>query len=173
MKLKNGAVLHIAEAEIEDAEEILDYLKVIGGETDNLLISSAGSSMTTKDEEKFIRRMKDSEKSVLLVGKIDGEIVSIGSLMADSNERLEHHSNLGISVLKAYWGSGVGTAILNELISYGREHGIEIIDLEVKADNDRGIALYEKIGFAQYGYYEKYFKIDEIYYDMVMMNLFL
>ena len=87
MKLKNGAVLHIAEAEVEDAEEILKYLKVIGGETDNLLISSAGSSMTVENEEKFILRMKELEGSVLLVGKIDGEIVSVGSLMADSNER--------------------------------------------------------------------------------------
>jgi len=43
----------------------------------------------------------------------------------------------------------------------------------VKSDNKRAIALYKKMGFQEIGVYPKYTKINGIYFDDILMNLYL
>jgi len=50
---------------------------------------------------------------------------------------------------------------------------IEVLHLGVKEENERGVRLYEKMGFKEIGRYPKFFKIDGEYYDEVLMNLYI
>ena len=72
-----------------------------------------------------------------------------------------------------YWGKGIGTRLLRELLAFSENSGIESIYLDVRADNDRAIALYRKFGFKDIGNYERYFKINGKYYDAKLMVLHL
>lgn len=52
--------------------------------------------------------------------------------------------------------------------------GIEILYLMVREDNRAAIALYRKLGFEQVAVLHKDTKIsDDLYYDGIMMRLFL
>lgn len=173
MKLKNGQELIIAKAKPEDAKEIIEYLNIVGGESDNLLFGSNGFHMTVEQESNYIKNFNGSDKSCMLVGHIDGMIASVVSLSGFGRERIAHRGEIAVSVRKDYWNSGVGTAMMKELIQFAKDVKIEVIGLEVKADNDRAIHLYEKLGFHKIGTYEKFFKIDGNYYDSELMNLYL
>ena len=56
-----------------------------------------------------------------------------------------HRAELGIAVAKAEWGKGIGSSLMNVIIEYARKNGIEIISLEVRADNIYTSSLYETL----------------------------
>ncbi len=174
MELKNGLKLDIAQAVKADAEKIIEYLNIVGGESDNLLFGGGEFKISVKDEEDFIENISKSDTSALLIGKISGEIVSIASLNSSPRERIAHQADLAISVKKKYWNIGVATHMMAAAISFAKQNSkTEILHLGVKAENQNAIALYKKMGFEKIGEYKKFFKIDGKYYDEILMNLYL
>lgn len=174
MKTKDGKELNIRKAQRADAPQILEYLNMIGGESDNLLFGENEFSMTVEGEEAFIDQMTSSTGSTMLIGKIDGEIVCVGSLASSLKKRISHYAELAISVQKKYWGLGVGTQLMHALISSARKNGqTKTIELGVKADNIAAIGLYQKMGFAEIGRHQDFFHINGSYYDEILMDLHL
>lgn len=172
MELKNKMILQIEKAVKEDAQQIIDYLNIIGGESDNLLFGANEFVMSLEAEENYIESVNQSDASALFVGKIEDEIICVGSVMASTRNRIAHHSELAISVKKKYWGMGVATHLMQTMIDYAKNSEItEIIHLGVRSDNEMAINLYKKMGFEEYGRFEKFFKINGAYYDEVLMNL--
>lgn len=172
MKLKNGMTLQIREAVKEDAQEIIDYLNLVGGESDNLLFGANEFHMTIEGEENFIESMADSKTSALFVGKINEEVVCVGSMVSGQRERIAHQAELAVSVKKKYWGIGVGTQLIQTIIDFAKSnHTTEILHLGVRAENIAAIKLYKKMGFKQIGVYKNFFKINGKHYDEILMNL--
>ena len=174
MLLKNGNELLIRKAEKKDAQKILYYLNVVGGESDNLLFGADGFTMSVEQEEQYIEQMNNSQTSTLIIGLIDSKIVSTGSISSPSIERISHQCDIAISVLKEFWDIGIGTCMMNEIINFVKHSKkLEIVHLGVKADNIRAIALYKKMGFQEIGLYPRFFKINGKYYDEILMNLYI
>lgn len=162
----------IEKARPEDAAALIDYLRVVGGESDNLTFGAEGLPATVEEETAFLEKSAADTRSVILLAKEDGEIIGDGHIEAFSR-RLSHRAGLGITVRKAAWGRGVGTAIMERLIAHAWEQGIEIIELQVRSDNTRAIRLYEKFGFVKIGHYPGFLKVDGVYADCDLMNLYL
>lgn len=158
-----------------DAAAMLEYLKAVGGETDNLLIDSAGVPLTVEQEEQYIERFNSGARRVQLVAVTpDGEIVGISQISAFERGRIAHRGEIALSVRKAYWGQGIGTRMMRELIAFARDvAGVSVISLEVRSDNYRAIALYKKFGFESFGTFRKFFLINGQYHDAEYMNLYL
>ena len=174
MQLKNGKELTIRNARKEDAAELITYINIVGGESDNLLFGANEFNMTVEQEEKFIESLTQAQTSTLLVGEVDGRIICVGNISARNRERVAHQCELALSVLKEFWGQGVGTALMKALIDFAKSTGkLEIIHLKVKADNVPAIALYKKLGFQEIGRFPRDTKIDGVYYDAILMNLYL
>ena len=85
--------------------------------------------------------------------------------------RMSHRAELGLTMVKAEWNSGIGTKLMQKLIDYAGENAVELINLEVREDNSRAIHLYEKFGFKKVGTLPAYFKIGEEYIDFDSMVL--
>ncbi len=162
--------LHIRKAKFSDAQTILDYLLVIGSESDNLTFGSEGLGITLEDETKMIETISMSDNSVMLLGLIDDQLVSVANLSGRSRERLKHYATLGISVRQAYWHQGIGKAMMKKLIDFAQKNDfLELIELEVRSDNHHAIHLYESFGFKQVGIMPKLMKINGSYYDTLVM----
>ncbi|MFA5235884.1 MAG: GNAT family protein [Bacilli bacterium] len=153
-----------------DAGPLLEYLKIIGGESDNLSFGPEGHPNTIEQEETFIEALERSETHLMVVADYGGEIIGDASLFGSPRERLRHSLELGISVKKAYWHMGVATRLLEAIIDRVRAlpHVIQIT-LEVKSDNERAIRLYEKFGFTVTGVRSKRMHIKGVYYDTILM----
>ena len=85
--------------------------------------------------------------------------------------RYSHRAELSVVVKKKYWGNGIGSRLLELLIDFCRNSGVEILYLEARADNARALDLYRKFGFSLIGNYKNFFKIDGKYYDAALMTL--
>lgn len=164
----------ITRAMPEDAEEIIKLLKIMGGETDNLTFGSEGMPVSVEDERNYIESLKESASSVMFVAKKDGKIVGTASFNGMTRERMKHRGGFAVSVMKDEWGQGIGSRLLEAVIDFAKNtvHA-EIISLEVRSDNVRAIALYEKYGFEKIGHFKGFFKIDGKYVDFDLMNLYL
>ncbi len=174
IELKNGDRLFIAKAQKEDAKGIIEYLNIVGGESDNLLFGKNEFKMAVEQEKNYLDSLESLPTSIMLCGKIGGKIASVCSISAPSRERIAHTSEMAVSVKKEYWGMGIATAMMSELIDFARQTSkIEIIHLGVRAQNKNAIHLYKKFGFEEIGIYKNFFKIDDRYYDEILMNLYL
>lgn len=174
MQLKNDMVLQINKAIKTDAYEMIEYLNIVGGESDNLLFGANGFHMSVEAEENFIENLLDSNVSALLIGRIENEIVCTGSIMTAPKERISHQADLAVSVKKKYWGLGIGTHLMQTMISFAKRNGqTEILHLGVKDDNLTAVNLYKKMGFNEIGRHKNFFKIDGKYYDEILMDLYL
>ncbi len=56
-----------------------------------------------------------------------------------------------VVVHPAYRRQGIATALLAELEAYGKAHDLTRITLEVRASNQKAIALYEQMGYEKEG----------------------
>jgi [ribosomal protein S18]-alanine N-acetyltransferase len=65
---------------------------------------------------------------------------------------------LTIAVRQAYWGRGIGSALLDALVTAARDRGCAEVFLEVRADNPRAHGLYRRRGFADIGIRRGYYQ---------------
>jgi [ribosomal protein S18]-alanine N-acetyltransferase len=65
---------------------------------------------------------------------------------------------LTIAVRQAYWGRGIGSALLSALLTAARERGCAEVFLEVRADNPRAHGLYLRRGFEELGVRRGYYQ---------------
>ena len=160
----------IEKAAASDAGAILEYLKKIGKETDNLSFGAEGLPFSAEDEAAYISNLENSTDGILLVAKSDGKIIGDASLNRYPR-RMSHRGELGVSVLKEYWNRGVGRRLIKGILDFARENSFEIIDLEVRSDNKGAIHLYEKFGFQKIGTHSSYMKINGEYISADYMCL--
>lgn len=65
---------------------------------------------------------------------------------------------LTIAVRPAYWGRGIGSALLGMLLDAARDRGCAEVFLEVRADNPRAHGLYLRRGFTDLGIRRGYYQ---------------
>ena len=82
-----------------------------------------------------------------------------------------HRAEFGISLKKAWWGCGAASALTERILAFAKETGVEQVNLEVRSDNKRAIALYEKFGFRKLCTFPGFFKINGEMIDFDLMNL--
>ena len=65
---------------------------------------------------------------------------------------------LTIAVRAAFWGRGIGSALLGALLAAARDRGCAEVFLEVRADNPRARGLYQRRGFEEIGVRRGYYQ---------------
>jgi ribosomal-protein-alanine N-acetyltransferase len=75
---------------------------------------------------------------------------------------------LTIAVRPAYWGQGIGSALLGALLSAARDRGCTEVFLEVRADNPRAHGLYLRRGFEDLGVRRGYYQPSGV--DAIVMR---
>ena len=162
----------IEKARPEDAEGVLEYLKTVGSETDNLTFGAEGLPISVEEEAAYISQIENSTGSIMLLAKDNGKIIADAGLNC-LPRRMSHRAELGISVLKEYWNKGIGSRLLGEIIDFTKANSIEIIDLQVRSDNAAAIHLYEKFGFEKIGTHPAFFKMGEenVSFDYMCLRL--
>jgi ribosomal-protein-alanine N-acetyltransferase len=100
-----------------------------------------------------------------LVVESEGKVIAYAGLCAyPPNESYVQT----IAVAREHQGAGVGTTLLATLIDESARRGCKQLDLEVRADNDRAIALYEHHGFTRIGLRRRYYQPSGV--DAVVMR---
>lgn len=86
-----------------------------------------------------------------------------------SNPRMSHRGSLGMGLLAEYRGRGLGSLLLKATLQHAQKFGLEKVELDVYTSNLTALALYKKFGFEQEGLIKNYRKVDDRYFDCIMM----
>ena len=152
LTLRDGRELIIRSAEPEDAAGMLRYMKIMLGETPFLLRTPEEFNYTPEQEAQILAGRRNDPRSLMLVAEIDGRIIASADVCSHgAKSRVLHRAELGISVRKDYWRQGIGSALMERLISFAKRSGFEQIELTVESKNQRALRLYLKNGFTVYG----------------------
>jgi len=85
--------------------------------------------------------------------------------------RTRHTGELGISVARAFTGSGIGRALLEAVIEWAEESGvIRKLNLRTRVDNAGAIRLYERLGWVAEGRITRDQGIGEVFTDTIFMG---
>lgn len=143
-------------------------MKQIFRETEYLLDTAEEFNLTVKQERAFI-----ISQALFVVAEVDGNIVGSASLYRSRKTKLNHVAIFGITILQKYCGLGIGSMMIESVIRWSRENGIEIINLEVFEGNIRAQRLYKRFGFIVEGRKNRYIKMNGKYQDMILMTKIL
>ena len=130
------------------------------------------------DEEVWRTRLAENatpgKTDLMLVAEVNGEVVgSCGLHPVGPALRRRHALTLGISVLPAAQGKGVGSALMAALCDYAdRWLGALRMELTVYTDNAAAIRLYRKFGFEIEGTFKGYALRDGHFADAHSMARF-
>jgi len=169
--LADGQVLIIREAVETDAPEALAFANATSRESSFLSFGAGEFGFTEPQERAFIRECAASDTHLFIVGLIDDTLVSLLSFTPGARPRHRHAGEFGLSVRRPYWGMGIGSFMLDALLTWAqRDEMITKINLRVRSDNARAIALYERKGFVVEGTLTRAVRIDGQYYDDLLMG---
>jgi len=173
--LKDGRSCVIRSAGVADAGAVISSLKKMHAETDFLLAYPDEKYKSVEEEGCFLQSMEESEREAMLLAFVGDELVgSAGLTGIGSREKLLHRAEFGISVLRDYWGNGIGRALITDIIACAEKAGYTQLELEVVGDNERAAAIYKSFGFTECGRNPRGFRMrNGEYRELVMMILFL
>ena len=171
--LKDGRACILRNGTASDGQALLDVFNLTHGQTDYLLTYSGEHSYTAQQEADFLQEKTDSADEIELLAELDGKIVgSAGVSCVGRREKTRHRAEFGISVDKAYWGLGIGRALTEACIECARNAGYAQLELEVVAENRSALALYESVGFVEFGRNPRGFKSrNSGYQELICMRM--
>jgi ribosomal protein S18 acetylase RimI-like enzyme len=100
-----------------------------------------------------------------------GEVVGWCDVLPKTWPIYAHTGVLGIALLPALRGQGVGRRLLARTLEAARAYGLSRVELTVRENNRNAIALYKKFGFETEGIKRNALKIDGRYENLVLMGL--
>ena len=150
--LKNGKEALLRNGDEADGQAVYTVFKLVHAETDYLLSYPDENSFDPEQEAEFLKSRTESPDGIEIIALVDGETVGTAGIGAvGSKYKVKHRAEFGVSVLKKYWGLGIGRALAKACIKCAKEAGYKQLELEAVADNDRAIGLYKSLGFKEFG----------------------
>lgn len=142
----------LREAIPDDAADLLQVSQKIAEETDFLIMDEVGLGLNEEMLSLQLADLYESENNLLLLAFADDKIIGMASVKATPEFTVSHIGEIGISILKEFWGIGLGTALLDEVIYWSENASpLRRLELTVQERNERAIHLYQKFGFETEG----------------------
>ena len=114
------------------------------------------------------------DKHPILVATLEGEVLGWGSL-SSHNDRCCYQNTAedSVYVRREHRGRGIGTRLLEALVSEARRSGLHVLIARIDAGNETSIALHARAGFEEVGRLREVgYKFDG-WLDVVLMELLL
>ncbi len=150
--LKNGKEALIRNGDKADGAEVFEVFNLTHAQTDYLLSYPDENSFDPEQEARFLEEKTNSSNEAELIAVVDGKIAGTAGIEAvGKKDKVKHRAEFGISVLKEYWGLGLGKALTQACIQCAKDAGYAQLELNAAAENDRALSLYRNMGFEEFG----------------------
>ena len=171
IRLKDGRTCMLVPTSPEYSEQMITYLRETSGETDFLLRYPDEVQYTLEEEQQILERLLDNPKAIMMAAVVDGKVAGNASVNGiGANRKISHRGSMAIALYQAYWGLGIGSAMIEYLSTLAKQVGWHQLDLEVVAENERAIRLYESCGFVASGRRHHALLLDDgTYHDELLM----
>lgn len=169
-KTKTGEAITIRTAHEGEAKELRDLkLKIIKTSMTIPLVPEE-YSYDEKGERDLIKKYNESLNSILLVAEADNHLIGMIDLTGNERKIMAHTAMIGMSIEEGWRNKGIGTYLIKGVLDWAKAASeLEVIWLDVYANNELGLGLYKKMGFKISGKIERFFKYKEEYFDNIKM----
>ena len=171
--MKDGRKCVLRNGTERDGQAMWEIFNLTHAQTDYLLSYPEENSFTAEEEAQFLREKTESADEIELLAEIDGTVVGAAGIERVGNkEKVRHRAEFGISIDRAYWGLGIGRVLTEACIECAKIAGYAQLELDVVAENKNAIALYESVGFVEYGRNPRGFRSRRTgWQELVLMRL--
>jgi RimJ/RimL family protein N-acetyltransferase len=119
----------------------------------------------------FVRALVSGLGVQFLAVDESNEVVGWCDIVRKPLEGFRHSGQLGMGVASRARGAGLGRRLAIATIEGAWATGLERIELEVFASNERALQLYRTLGFVEEGVRRRARKLDGVYDDNILMAL--
>lgn len=102
----------------------------------------------------ILKEELESENSSYLIARMNDEIIGFAGIKVV----LDEADIMNIVIKKNYRNQGIGTLLLESLISLAKRLNLNSLSLEVSEENLPAIHLYQKFGFESLGVRKNYYQ---------------
>jgi RimJ/RimL family protein N-acetyltransferase len=160
----------IRPADAADAEQLARLADAVSAEPEGWLISIAGEWRSAGDERRYLKALRRYPHAAVFVAeRDDGRLVGRLSVGRDPHPASAHVADVGLMVAIDARRQGVGKALLEAAVEWGRSAGIRKLELHVFPWNEAAIALYEAFGFEREGFRKGHYRRGGDYVDAILM----
>lgn len=172
IKLKDGTTCILRSPNEQDAEKMIEYLKMTSEETHFMVRYPEEINITIDKEMEILKDNLISNQNIMIGAFVNNELAGNAGISCVRNHiKLKHRAVFGISIKQKYWNNGIGNALIKEIIGQAKQIGYEQIELGVFSDNEKAVTLYKKYGFEVWGNMKNAFKLkDGTYRDEIIMG---
>ena len=150
--LKDGREAILRSPGAADAQEMLQYIRQMCGETEFVGRYPEEVTETLQDEEKLLEETAASSRSIQVSVFRDGKIIGNASISPCSERlKIRHRADFGIAVLRSWWGLGIGKILTEECLRAAAQMGYTLVELSMLEENRAGEKLYRACGFEAFG----------------------
>lgn len=161
----------IREAIPTDAEQVLKLLNETATQTGYMTQGSEGVGVSVEEEEKQLDSIYSSLNNCVFVALVEEQVIGIASIHASDKPKIEHIGDIGIVIDKDYWGFGLGSLMMEELLLWADDSPVlSRLQLQVQERNSRARHLYEKLGFKLEAIMERGVKDDGQLLNVCLMS---
>ena len=154
----------------EDLDDLLEFINALIDENVDIFLTK---KVTRHQEAEWLgRQLADMEKGQLIriVADINGNVIANSQLQL-LNGVSSHVGYINIGIRQQYRNIGIGTQILNTLITHAKKVGLKLLILSVFSTNEHARYVYEKVGFRECGRIpQRIFKNDQYIDEIVMVK---
>lgn len=152
---------------------LIDYVKMVTGETRFLMCEFNEVMLIKIDETDFINKHNTSEDSMLILAYVNGEYAGNCSFERITGSRRNSHcAGIGIALFQKHTGQGLEKLMSSALLKEICKFGFEQAELTVVGNNAKACHLYKNLGFVECGRVYNANKYDDgTYEDDVLMVL--
>lgn len=161
-------------ADPDDVPSLITFLRQAASETDFADVSLDELGVPVATAQQHIRSGQQCNNQLFLLADLGDHFAGMLTFSGGLWRRNRHAGELSMTVLKHYWGMGLGGLMVDFLFDWARSLGtVTKIHLRVRTDNLRAIALYERKGFIREGVSQSDMLVEGKYFDHIRMGVFL
>ncbi|UUV98094.1 GNAT family N-acetyltransferase [Vagococcus luciliae] len=141
-----------------DATHLINAISLLNQETPYLVVSPHALNMSPDTMAHEIDYIYNAPNQFILLALNHDDIIGVATIVSDDDSAFQHVGELGITIKKEFWGLGLGTAMIEELIQLCLDYEVtKRIEINVQTRNHRALHLYNKMGFYLEGIKRKAF----------------
>lgn len=170
---KDGRQFTIRRPVEDDAENIIDYSKIIFASTDQVLTTLEEYTANVENEKFWINNFNQNPNALVLVAELVDRIIGLLFFNANTKKKNAHTGEFGVSVHPEFQNVGIGRLLIRALLEWAKDNKqIEKVYLNVFDTNRTAIKLYQDLGFIEEGRHVKAVKqLTGEYVDVIQMYI--
>ncbi len=164
-----GARVGVRLATERDVPALIALINQLAREARLLFVVPVDPETGAEDLRQFLMMAAASGNNAVLLAAEGSKLVGLATATGGVHPAKRDAVEIGIGVLAARQGCGIGRALMAGLEEWARAAGIHRLQLPVVTTNAPAIALYRKCGFTVEGTLRESAQVEGRYVDQYMM----